>query len=547
MISRIPIPLMDFTPDDIGGIATLNPGAVRKQDWRASLFDRFVPTGGAQVDDEDKKRLMRMGLLQFAAGLQSSSNPSVAFTNGISGGLLAMNQGVGDMQDRQYKQQALQARLDDPAGLREFEALTKGLPSADVERARRIRLGLDGRASSAGYEFELTPGADGKQRIQRRNKAAGTVEIYDESAQDFVPVGGMSGPSSGAPMSTGAAPQILGDALTNAVMQVESGGNPYAVSPKGAVGTMQTMPGTLRDPGFGVQPARDGSYGEMERVGKDYLQAMLQKYGDPRVALAAYNWGPGNVDMALKGANGNVDAMLARAPEETRNYVAQVTRRAADPSLVVGRPKEAEAAAVEGAKIDATNARANQTAQAAATVKAAETAAQIDTTNSRGGTTNAVAADKARLEAEAKAAAERNAAMAQRAQDAQQSLSLLDEAEKLLPGATNGRMDNALDAGAALFGLSTSTAQNTAQLNLIAGQLTAKVPRFEGPQSDGDRAEYKAMAGDLANPLKPVQTRQAALRRMRELARKAAGGAEAVPAASPARRLKFNPKTGRLE
>ena len=90
--------------------------------------------------------------------------------------------------------------------------------------------------------------------------------------------------------------------LEQAVMQVESGGNPAAVSSKGAVGTMQTMPGTLRDPGYGVVPARDQSPAEQERVGKDYLGAMLRQYADPRAALAAYNWGPGNVDNALRAA-----------------------------------------------------------------------------------------------------------------------------------------------------------------------------------------------------------------------------------------------------
>lgn len=116
--------------------------------------------------------------------------------------------------------------------------------------------------------------------------------------------------------------------LEQAVMQVESGGNPAAVSSKGAVGTMQTMPGTLRDPGYGVTPARDQSPAEQERVGKDYLGAMLRQYADPRAALAAYNWGPGNVDNALRAAGGNVDAMLASAPAETRAYVPKVLAQA---------------------------------------------------------------------------------------------------------------------------------------------------------------------------------------------------------------------------
>lgn len=112
--------------------------------------------------------------------------------------------------------------------------------------------------------------------------------------------------------------------LEQAVMHVESRGNPNAVSPKGARGTMQTMPETLLDPGYGVRPARDQSPAELERVGKDYLAAMLKQYGDPKLALAAYNWGPGNVDKAMKRHGGNVDAVIANSNPETRAYVPAV-------------------------------------------------------------------------------------------------------------------------------------------------------------------------------------------------------------------------------
>lgn len=115
--------------------------------------------------------------------------------------------------------------------------------------------------------------------------------------------------------------------LRDAVEQVESGGNPLAVSAAGAIGPMQTMPGTLRDPGYGVAPARNDSIAEQRRVGNDYLQAMLNEYGDPRLALAAYNAGPGRVNQAM-GAGGGVDAALARLPQETQNYVPKVLGRA---------------------------------------------------------------------------------------------------------------------------------------------------------------------------------------------------------------------------
>ena len=113
------------------------------------------------------------------------------------------------------------------------------------------------------------------------------------------------------------------DALAQAVKMVESGGDPNAVSPKGAVGTMQTMPGTLRDPGFGVRPAQDNSPAELERVGRDYLQAMIAKYpGNLSHALAAYNWGPGNTDKWIAAG-----ADPAKLPKETRDYIPKVMAR----------------------------------------------------------------------------------------------------------------------------------------------------------------------------------------------------------------------------
>lgn len=89
-------------------------------------------------------------------------------------------------------------------------------------------------------------------------------------------------------------------------------------SPKGAAGIMQVMPGTQRDPGFGVKPS-NGTAEDDARVGRDYLAVMMKRYGnDPAKAWAAYNWGPGNLDKAI-AANG--PNWLQNAPAETRAYV----------------------------------------------------------------------------------------------------------------------------------------------------------------------------------------------------------------------------------
>jgi len=113
--------------------------------------------------------------------------------------------------------------------------------------------------------------------------------------------------------------------LAQAVEWAESRGNPRALSPKGAMGLMQLMPGTARDPGFGVQGTDDPwNPDENRRVGRAYLDAMLKRYdGDQKAALAAYNWGPGNVDKWIAGGRDP-----SRLPDETRNYIASVTAHA---------------------------------------------------------------------------------------------------------------------------------------------------------------------------------------------------------------------------
>jgi hypothetical protein len=113
------------------------------------------------------------------------------------------------------------------------------------------------------------------------------------------------------------------EGLYGAVEFVESRGNVNAVSPKGAIGPMQTMPKTLIDPGYGVKPAKDRSVGELRRVGRDYLDAMIKEYGIEG-GLAAYNWGPGNWERAMKKAGGDARKALASAPKETRDYVPKV-------------------------------------------------------------------------------------------------------------------------------------------------------------------------------------------------------------------------------
>jgi hypothetical protein len=120
------------------------------------------------------------------------------------------------------------------------------------------------------------------------------------------------------------------------------------------------------------------------------------------------------------------------------------------------------------------------------------------------------------------AAAEFNKKLRTNIENAKDTFGILKSATEILgSGApSSGRLENIVTGTGEFFGVSGKASQADAQLKILGAKATAKVPRFEGPQSDKDTALYQAAAGDLGNPNIPIQSRLAAAQTMIELNKK---------------------------
>ena len=373
--------------------------------YRSNPLDAYNEMAGIRQAAADKLKQSKLAdLLANAYGTQDQAQRQQYVQEAIRTDPQA-GIGLAKLLDPRFGQN------DTPAGLAEFQALTKGLPEDDVMKARRVRLGLDPRQSSAAIGYQKITGPDGREYL-------------------------------------------------------------VATDPRGVGAT--TIGG---GPGFGTFGSQQQPMQAPDKAGMEADIALANQ-------LAQAGFDPDKIDAFLA----NRGRMAQQAAPHGMNPFAGPT------------PQEKAYATEMG-----------------------QQRAKLDTLPQRGTMEAQLAAMKAKAEADAKAAADRQAQAATKQVDAQRALSLLDEAERLLPMSTGSSAGNVFDSVAGAFGYSTPGAQAVAGLKTIAGQLTSSMPRMQGPQSDKDVQLYKEMAGDLANPNLPVQTRMSALKEIRRLNQKYAG------------------------
>lgn len=128
------------------------------------------------------------------------------------------------------------------------------------------------------------------------------------------------------------------------LFMTESGGDPNAVSPKGAVGLGQLMPAAAKE--MGIDPKERTDPEKNIRASIGYFKKLKDKYGSDETAAAAYNWGPGSVDKHIARNEGKFTR--AGLPKETADYLTKLmpvgTAQAATPQ------QSAPATPAEGAQ-----------------------------------------------------------------------------------------------------------------------------------------------------------------------------------------------------
>ena len=303
---------------------------------RAGLAGPSALTAYQQQQNLEDKQIMdyRTQMAAYRAA-QAQAKNDATFMGGVIGGGGAAGQGAAGGVQLGPEAMARVNAARNPTEARaildeELKALSAARAKGQFDAAgnKQEKYFLNGRSVDMTTNMFINLPPELKKKI----------EMDTFAVLGYVP-GGQTAPAAAAPAATApaaAAPAAGGMSPVAAVRTIESGNNPnVGPSSKGAVGAMQVLPSTAKQPGFGVKPVQGNAPEEMERVGRDYYAAMQNRYKDDITAAIAYNWGPGNTDRWL--ADG---ADPAKLPNETKNYITKFKELVGAPAQTAGNKLE---------------------------------------------------------------------------------------------------------------------------------------------------------------------------------------------------------------
>ncbi|MFH1061234.1 MAG: transglycosylase SLT domain-containing protein [Pseudomonadota bacterium] len=235
---------------------------------------------------------LRPSQMDFGATLTSALRGSSALSDGQLANITSLQRG-----NRQAALSPVSTRVSlsggQSSGLPTLagQSLPRGTTPLGLKRPSSQTSQAAKSAAQVAYTKSARPAAKTRTQTQAPAAASSAGGDYEELIQ-------------AAAQRHGVSPHLV-----KAVVTAESDFDPQVVSGAGAMGLMQLMPGTAKD--LGVKDPFDPA--QNIDGGTRYLAQMLERFdGDEKKALAAYNWGPGNVERG------------GRMPAETRNYLQKV-------------------------------------------------------------------------------------------------------------------------------------------------------------------------------------------------------------------------------
>lgn len=264
-----------------------------------------------------------------AAGFASGAGVGGAVVGGVTGRVFEK---LATMSDDAVKSMLAQAMVD-PAFAKE---LLKQPTPKNLENAARILVsrglvtGLTKEEESKINTDNFKVYVDGQKNtpapaFKSNNKSGDIAGTIQQSIKEPKPTGGSKGAGKA---SKSVDVDTLIDSqppLIRSMIKFESSRNPKATGPQTkygkAKGLMQLIDSTAKELGV-TDP-----YDPVQNIegGKKYILQMLKKYKNTNLALAAYNWGPGNLDKLIRRKGTTAwNKIVPHLPSETRKYVSNI-------------------------------------------------------------------------------------------------------------------------------------------------------------------------------------------------------------------------------